>query len=489
MQQSTKNTVYDLIRYIPSVIVPTVLGFIAVALYTRLLSPEEYGLYALIFTTSLFIEIIAFHWLNQSTLRYYERFKGDELKEFYSTSFFAFLLVAFMTTAALVLILSLLCHLFDPRKQQLLYYLPLVVLSQSGAKFMLVILRAKRDSLRYTIQISLNSIIKLICGLIFIYVLGRSAEAILLGISIAGIYVFLFESLRLVKLWYLKFQFFRKTIFKKYARYGFPLVGLAFANLILAVSDRYVIELIKDSSHVGIYAAGYKIAETGVLGIILFLSLASFPALITTYENKGELKAKALMQDLLSIFIILLVPAVAGITILSEDIIKVMLGEAYREAYLILPWIAAGIFFLGLCPYYSKSFELKEKTIALPLLYAGPALLNILLNVLLIPLIGIQGAAISTFTAYFGCLVALRITGSKYIKWRFPWKTCLKAVFASLIMCVVVYFLPGQKINWLSLIYKITIGCCVYVTLMMIFEKRIFISGYELFKTKTVSNK
>ena len=125
-------------------------------------------------------------------------------------------------------------------------------------------------------------------------------------------------------------------------------MGLAFVNLILSVSDRYLIEIIKDSAHVGIYSAAYKIAETGVFGIILFLMLASFPALIEVFENQGELKARALMRDLFGIFIIIMVPVVSCIVVLSVEIIEVALGKAYHEAHLILPFIAVGIFFLGL---------------------------------------------------------------------------------------------------------------------------------------------
>jgi len=487
LQLATKNTIQDLIRYFPSVIVPSLLGILAVAFYTRLLSPREYGLYTLIFTTSLFIEILAFNWLNQSALRYYERYKATQDHAFFSTCLLGFFMVAAVTIFLLSSASFGLKKFFDPRIRELIFYLPIIVFCQSGSKLMLIFLRARRESSRYSFQLSTNSLIKLTCSLMFIYFWDLSAEAILLGICISGAYVFLCEFIRLAKKWYPGLGNYDRDIFKKFAQYGIPLLGLAFVNLILSVSDRYLIEFIKDSAHVGIYSAAYKIAETGVFGIILFLMLASFPALIEVFENQGELKAKVFMRDLLGIFVLIMVPLVSCIVVLSMEIIDVALGKAYREAHLILPFIAVGIFFLGLCHYYGKSFELKEKTFVLPIVYAVPAGLNLMLNILLIPYMGIKGAAISTLVAYFCCFILLRTVGAKYIRWEFPWNTFFAAALSSIIMGTIIHFLPDHRIKWFSLIYKVSIGFFVYTTIIMIWDKRILSSGFDILKKKTPS--
>ena len=203
---------------------------------------------------------------------------------------------------------------------------------------------------------------------------------------------------------------------------------MALISLIISASDRYLIKIILDASQVGIYAAGYKIAETGITGMVLFLSLASFPALIAAYENQGETHARDLMKDLFRIYMVLMMPATVGIFLLSEQIAQVVVGQQYLACYLVLPWIAAGKFFAGLGIYYNKSFELKEKTIILPLLYTGPAILNIVLNILLIGPLGIRGAAVATFLSYQACLAVARMAGAKYLSWEFPWPTAFKSI-------------------------------------------------------------
>ena len=484
MEQNAKKTVYHLIRYIPSVVFPSLFGFIAVAVYTRLLSPQEYGYFTLAFSTSLILEILTLNWLNQSTLRYYERYGNNDAQRFYSTVLFGFYIIGTATAILTVIVLYVCGDMNGPRLRSVLFYLPLIYLCQAGCKLMLVYLRAMRKSSRYSLHMSVNAVLKLLGSLVFIYFLNLKAEGILLGFALAGAYVFLWESSRLAKQWHPSWRYFSASILKRLARFGIPLLGLAVVNLILSVSDRYLIEILQDSSQVGIYSAGYRIAETGVYGFVLFLNLAAFPVLIKVFENEGERQSKSLMRELMSFYVILLLPIVTGISLLSEEIVTVMLGRDYHAAHILLPWISCGIFFMGLGLYYAKSFELKEKTLAIPIIYAGPALLNIVLNIYLIPQLGIKGAAISTCISYFCCLFLLAVTGRKKIRWQFPWLTALKAGLASFIMGWAILILPDMAVVWRSLVVKIFLGSIIYLICIVLMEAKLVLSVASLFKGK-----
>jgi O-antigen/teichoic acid export membrane protein len=484
LEENAKKTIYHLIRYIPSVVIPSILGFIAVAVYTRLLSPQEYGYFALAFSTSLSLEILTLDWLNQSTLRYYERYRNNDIQQFYSTSLFGFYIIGIATAILIMIALYVFDDMGEPRLNRVLLYLPLIYFCQSGFKLMLVFLRAMRKSSRYSFYLSVNAVFKLLGSLVFIYCLNLKAEGILMGFALAGVLVFFWESLRLTKQWHPGWRYFNASILKRLARFGIPLLGLAVVNLILSVSDRYLIEILKDSSQVGIYAAGYRIAETGVFGFVLFLNLAAFPVLITVFENEGEPQSKKLMRELLGFYVILLLPIVTGISLLSEEIITVMLGRDYRAAHSLLPWISCGIFFMGLGLYYAKSFELKEKTLAIPLIYAAPALLNIVLNFYLIPRLGISGAAISTCISYFCCLLLLAVTGRNLIRWQFPWMTALKTGFASLIMGWTIMMLPDLTDTWKSLVVKVFLGAVIYLFCIFVMDAKLILSAASIFKGK-----
>ena len=489
MQPNTEHTIKDLVRYTPSVIVPSLLGFLAVVLYTRLLSPEEYGLFTLIITTALFIESFFMNWQYQSVLRYYQRFNQEDKSRFFTTALVGFVVTNLAIAVIFLLTIVFVGHLFETRTKELLFYLPLVVLCQSACKLMLVFLRAMRQSSRYSWQQTANAVLKLVAGLAFIFIFDLAAEALILGISLAGAFVFFNEYRHLSGKWGLALRAFDRSIFSDNIKYGYPLVALAVVGLIISASDRYLIKIILDASQVGIYSAGYKIAETGITGLVLFLTLASFPALIAVYENQGETPARDLMKDLFRIYLILMIPATVGIYLLAEDIARVVVGEQYVTCYLVLPWIAAGKFFAGLGIYYNKSFELREKTLLLPILYTGPAILNIVLNLFLIESFGIQGAAISTCLSYLACLALARGIGARYLSWGFPWATALKSLLASAFMTMAVLLTPTQSVGWVSLLMKITVGFFAYTTAIMLLEKQTLRSSIALLGGRAVNAK
>jgi len=158
------------------VVVPFVFGILAVAVFTRLMSPAEYGLFSIIMATSLFVEIIAYHWLNQSILRYYERNKTEGIQAFFTTSIFGFFAMAAITT---LIMAAMLFVPLDGRMAALFKFLPLLIFCQAGYKFVLIFLRAMQNSGRYSILTSINAVSRLALALGVLYYIGPKAEALL----------------------------------------------------------------------------------------------------------------------------------------------------------------------------------------------------------------------------------------------------------------------------------------------------------------------
>lgn len=464
---------------------PSLLGLVSIGVYTRILPPEEYGLYTLVYTTVLFVETFAFSWLNQSTLRYLEKFKKGHGQVFFSTTLLGFMFLACIVTLLWVLGVWFFSETLDHRLRYLLFLGPLVVFFDSGTNLMLTLLRAMRESLRYSLQRSISATIKLAASLALILLFSMGGEAILYGIAFAGAAIFSVEFIRLGMIWRVRLKNFSLEIVKLFAKYGLPLIGLSFANLVLSASDRYFIQMFRGTGDVGIYAAGYKITETGVFLFVTFIMLSFFPVLIETFEKQGEFEARNLMQNIMSLFLVLLLPVVTGTSVLSRDIIMVLLGRAYLQAHSILPWISAGIFFMGLSSFFNKSFELKERTLLMLFMLIGTAILNIVLNLILVPALGNLGAAVSTCLAYLSYLLLSVVVGSRILFWGFPWRICLKALLASLIMGLIIKCLPMLQSGWISLLYKIAVGFMTYVIIIAVLERRLIGLVYRFLTGKS----
>jgi O-antigen/teichoic acid export membrane protein len=443
-----------------------------VAVFTHLLPPEEYGLYILVFTTVLFVHTIAFSWINQAALRYFERYRAEETPSFQSTHTFGFLTLAVLMTAAWYGILLVFGSL-PPRSYYMFSLGPPSIWVYSGGYFILTMLRAERSSTRYSALSAANAVLKFTCGLAAILLFERGADGILMGLIAAGAVVFGPEWLRWFRRMQPRWRFFSTNLIGVFFRYGMPVVALAFANIVLAASDRFLIEYFLGASAVGVYSAGYKIIETGIMLFVNFLMLAAFPALVETFEKSGRTQTQALMQDLLGVFLGLVFPVLVGSIVLAKEIVGTILGSAYFEVSTCVPWIAAGAFFMGLSMFYNKSFELAERTSMLLILYTAAAALNVVLNLFMIPRLGIEGAAFSTLAAYAFAWMLSAAVGSRWISWRFPWKTSIKVLFGSAIMGTVVALLPGLTSSWGSLLYKIVVGAIVYAACLMVTGRRI----------------
>jgi O-antigen/teichoic acid export membrane protein len=476
----TRRTLQDLVRYLPSAVVPSLLGFVAVAVFTRLLSPEAYGGYTLVYTTVMFVHTCAFSWINQAALRYYERYQQGDAQGYFSTALLGFLTVLIVVSLAWFALSPLVARA-RPQLQPLLLLGPPLILFYSGGNLVLAFLRAMRCSLRYSLLSAGNAVLKVLAGLLFILSFNLGAAGILLGMIAAGAVVFLPETLRLIHRFRPDPRRFRTDLLVAFARYGLPVVGMAFVNIILAASDRYFIEYFMGSAAVGIYSAAYRITESSIMVFVSFLMLAAFPALIAAHERGGDKAARHLMRDLLALFMLLVTPVLTGVVVLSEEIIGTLLGPAYFSAHRLVPWIAGGAFWMGLCMYYNKSFELKEQTLILLGLSAAAALVNVGLNVALIPRLGLQGAAISTFAAYGCCFLLSMTAGSRRLRWAFPWLSGAKAMAGCLLMAMALLVLPDSPWKWFSLAYKVFSGGAVYLAAMLLVEPHLRVQLTETF--------
>jgi len=393
----------DVIYYIPAQLIPGICGFIAIGIYTRFLSPGDYGIYILIINTISLLISIGLGWVYNSVLRYYELYKKDhQLSQFISTTSISLFLIPIIL-AILILMIFILFFKFSIKFLVLAFIAIFTFIGKSFYSYVISILRAKRQTLRYSIYSSLNSFGNIILPILFFLCFYPSPEAILLGIALSSVIIVIIEIRNLYK--YLSFSFVSYPVLKKCFSYGLPLVGVTFASMIISISDRYIIQLLKGSTDVGIYASGYDLVDKSIkIGFSVLLA-ASYPIIVQQYEQKGGEEIKKILGRLLNIYILIFAPIVLIFITMAPQIVKIFLGKAFRNASVIVPWIALGTFFLGLSQILAQWLQLKEKTRIIFFIFLISAIINVDLNFVLIPNYGILGAAIATFISYLVCLI------------------------------------------------------------------------------------
>jgi O-antigen/teichoic acid export membrane protein len=271
---------------------------------------------------------------------------------------------------------------------------------------------------------------------------------------------------------------------KTYAGYGLPVaLSLIFA-LALATADRFLLAAYLGDATVGAYQAGYSLASRTLDVMFIWLGAAGGPALIVALERGGGAALAKAAREQAGLMLALALPAALGLALVAKPLTGLMIGPALAEgAATVTPWIAASALFAGLTTYYThQAFTLGRRTGLLLLAMAIPAAVNIALNLILIPRLGLTGAMIATTASYGMGLVASILLGRLAHPLPLPWSAVARAGLAAAAMGVVVTNLPSPG-GVAELALKAGVGALVYglaAFLLDVAEVRTRAKGFAL---------
>lgn len=481
-----RETVKDTLVYLPSQVIVALVGLAGIALYTRLLSPPAYGYYSLVVATVSLLLLPSVGWLQQATLRYFEEYKlAGRISVFASTVTLSWLIVALGLTIVWIMVTAITASALEQALTGLLWMAFLVPAAQSGFYWvMLSLLRADRQSARYSVSLSLEALGRLILSAALIYFWHHGPEAIFWSITLWAGGISLYELARLRQAWRASLSSFSFPLLKKLLAYGLPMMIVGVGETLLATADRYLLGYFRGAAEVGIYAAGYSIANVGVHLIYSALLLAAFPVIVQTYLKAGDQETGRLLHRVTAVYCLVLLPAVAGISALANELIALFLGSAFHEAVSIVPWIAGGSFFLGLIMYAYKPFQLKERMLAMFIPLSLAFLVNLGLNIALIPRWGISGAAWATIGGYLSYFAVAWWMGQRLLSFRWPWETFLKSAFGAGFMYVFLVFVLPPVPGLGGILLKVLVGVASYSIVIYILRERFIREGIALIWTK-----
>ena len=233
---------------------------------------------------------------------------------------------------------------------------------------------------------------------------------------------------------------------KQYAHYGFPIALSLILSLVLYTCDRFLIAHYLSAADAGAYGAGYSLASRILDVLFIWFGAAGEPALINALESGGLEAMQKTARQMLRTMALILFPAVAGLIALTPALGSILIGGGLRErAVMVAPLITLGALFAGFNSYYFlKAFPLARRTGWLVAAMAIPALLNIALNMVLIPIMGLKGSAYATLISFVLGTISTILLGSKGHALPIAWRDLILTAIASIVMMGMVSVLP----NW-----------------------------------------
>lgn len=253
------------------------------------------------------------------------------------------------------------------------------------------------------------------------------------------------------------------------------------ASSIYVLFDKTMIKwLTGDIESVGFYDQSQNIAKMPVI-IATSLSTVMMPRISYEYTRKQFKKVKEYLTYSIELLIVFIYPIIFGIIVIAPGFIEWFLGSDFMPCVKILQLLSILILPISFTNVTGVQYLIAfDKTKELTFSYICAAIINLVLNTLLIPCIGVYGAAIGTITAE---LVVLFIQYG-YMKDEFGSmqliKKSRKSIIASFIMMIIVmYFFNGVKVGVLSTMLQVLFGAIIYFILLVLFREKI-ISKYLL---------
>ncbi|EKF86028.1 oligosaccharide flippase family protein [Methanobacterium formicicum] len=253
---------------------------------------------------------------------------------------------------------------------------------------------------------------------------------------------------------------------KKYLKFGLPTIPSNVASWINDSSDRYIITILLGIAAVGYYNPGYSIGSViGMLSVPFDFVLVSIAA---EYYNKGEIDlVRNLFKHSLKYYLLISVPTLLGISILANPILTIIsTPEIAQQSYLVVPIVGMAMVLSGIgATATGKSLYLAQKNHITMINWFLVAMINIVLCVLLIPKMGILGAAIATLASFsFGFLFGTYFA-VKYFDFSVDWTATIKIIVSSLVMALFILIL--KPVTLLDVILAVSASILVYLVVIL----------------------
>lgn len=198
-----------------------------------------------------------------------------------------------------------------------------------------------------------------------------------------------------------------------------PLVPAAVAGWALNLSDRYLLQLFTDETTVGVYALGYT-AGLVVNALVVQPFVLTWAA--AGWELSKEPDAPAQYARVLTAFTGFACFVALGLAAIGTDVIRVLVGPAFEDSRLIVPFSAFAYVLYGVYTITSVGVNIRSQTRWVPVYLGVAAAAGVGINLVLIPLVGMMGAALATIVSYaLLAVLSATVSGRYYpVAWDVP---------------------------------------------------------------------
>lgn len=394
---SGKNTMTrDAMLFLPAKIIEGLLVIACSSLYTHLFYQSTVGTFNFINFNVQIAYLILAGWMANSATRYVgEEFHKDKGRGLFSTVATVYLLIC-AAVAVFSCIAVAVTH--DP------LYLGFMTMFFSYTIFQILnsaLIQLGR--MKASISLSLlSAVLKLVVAYALVFGMDNPSSpfpaiaANTVADGIAGIGAVAALGLPAI----VRLRFFSRGLFGKFLKYGLPLMGVSISVTLLNQIDKYLVVGFFDMDVYGVYSSNNSIASGLFTMISVGIMRGVYPAVLRGWREGGQAAAKPLLDQGVRLYLLVAVPAVAGLTAVSLPLSRFLFAEGYDAGAPVIAYTALAMLFMGLTEYANKAYELEQSTGQVLQNSAAAAVIKVISSIVLLQVLGFTGGALGSVVAF-----------------------------------------------------------------------------------------
>jgi len=444
-----------------------IIGFFLIPVYTRFLTPADYGIMAVTGSIGSVLEIIITLKLTSAVTFYYFNTEDEhERRKIIGTIWILMTLISF--------VLTLMLDQFGDTVTSLIFrsvpYSPYIRLAIwtaffSGQSLLPLVLYKIFEQPKQYIALTITNSLLTIALIIYLVVYQKQgAYGYMLGTFLGAVttsIIFVIVSIRQSEL-VIQWKMFRGIM-----AYSLPLIPHAVSGWLLNLSDRTILERFVSLDDIGIYSLGYQFGSIIML-ISTAINYAWVPYLFKTAKEDGE-HANFRIARLSTYYVLIMAFMTLGISLFLNNIIVLMTDSSFHAATQVTYWILWGHFLNSLYYIPVNFLFLTKNTKYIPIITLISGVINVSLNIFFVPQFGIQAAAVVTLVSYAVMLLLVWVISQRLYPIEYEYRR-----IGLIILATILLFGLGTFINLSEIISLIILK----VVLLSSFPIFLFIFGF-----------
>ncbi len=249
-------------------------------------------------------------------------------------------------------------------------------------------------------------------------------------------------------------------------RYSVPMIPTSVFWWVTSVSNRYIVDTVCGEAVNGLFAAAQKVPTLITLLTTVFIEAWNFSAVTESDSSDKE----SFFGTVFGSYMGLIFMAASGLIAFAKVFTVLLMADTYYESWQFMPTLTISMVFSAFTTFMGSVYIVKKKSVLSLVTSLTGAVVNVVLSIVLIPILGAQGAALASVVCYVAVFIIRTVTAQKYVKFDFhPARLVVNTLLVG-VQCVLMVLEVPYWIAWQA----------IFCTAVLVFNGKTMLRGIIL---------